>query len=193
MAEAGPVAGLRAVPFYYLRHGETDWNRGRIVQGHTDIGLNALGRRQAAAAEALLARAEIATVCTSPLARARETAEIVNRRLRRPLVVIEELKECGFGVHEGGLVGDWWQDWRAGRATPEGAEPYEAFLARALAAVNRALAHPGPVLIVGHGGVYWSVQRHGGLDDAATLANGVPVRHRPPTADLPGWRAEVLG
>jgi probable phosphoglycerate mutase len=189
---ASETAGLRPVGFYYLRHGETDWNRHRIVQGVTDISLNATGRAQAQAAERRLAAHEIATICVSPLARARETAEIVNARLRRPIVVIEGLRECGFGAQEGQLVGDWWQDWRAGHLTPDGGEAYEAFLGRALVAVNEALAQPGPVLIVGHGGVYWAVQRHGGLDMSATLANATPVWHRPPLPPARDWLAEQL-
>jgi probable phosphoglycerate mutase len=192
LSEAPAPAGLSPVPFYYLRHGETDWNRGRRIQGITDVSLNETGRAQAAAAAALLAGREIATLCVSPLARARETAEIVNRRLRRPLVVVERLHECDLGCQEGGPFGEWWHDWRAGRSTPERAEPYSRFIARALAAVNEALLHPGPVLIVGHGGVYWSVQQHGRLDADATLANARPVWHIPPTADFPGWRAEPL-
>ena len=189
---ASETAGLRPVGFYYLRHGETDWNRHRIVQGVTDIALNATGREQALAAERRLAAREIGTICVSPLARARETAAIVNARLCRPIVVIEALRECGFGCQEGQLVGDWWQDWRSGLMTPAGAEAYGAFLDRALVAVNEALAHPGPVLIVGHGGVYWAVQRHGGLDMSATLANATPVWHRPPLSPARDWQAEQL-
>jgi len=190
---AAAQAGLRPVPFYYLRHGETDWNRERRIQGSTDVSLNELGRAQAEAAAALLAGREIAIICTSPLRRARETVAIVNRRLRRPVVVVEGLRECDLGCREGGVFGDWWHDWRACRSTPEGAEPYEAFLTRALAAVNEALLRPGPVLVVGHGGVYWSVQRHCALDGEATLPNCRPVWHQPPATDAPAWRTEVLG
>src|SRR5438067_11542 len=78
--------------FYYLRHGETDWNREHRAQGHNDIPLNETGVAQAYAAVPALARCGIATVCTSPLARARRTAEIVNETLGRPLVVIDALK-----------------------------------------------------------------------------------------------------
>jgi hypothetical protein len=129
---------------FYLRHGETDWNRAHRAQGHTDIPLNATGIAQARAAVAPLLGCAIATICTSPLARARVTAEIVNQRLRRPLVVIDALKECGLGVHEGEPRGDWFRAWRRGD-TPDGAEPYEAFIARARRHQPRAgAARPGP-------------------------------------------------
>jgi probable phosphoglycerate mutase len=182
---------LAETSFFFLRHGETDWNRAHRAQGHTDIPLNPTGIAQAHTAVAPLLGCGIATICTSPLARARVTAEIVNQRLRRPLVVIDGLKECGLGVHEGEPRGDWFQAWRRG-ATPDGAEPYEAFIVRALAGINQALARPGPVLIVAHAGVYWAIQRHGRLDPDALLPNCCPVRHDPPTADVPGWIATVL-
>jgi probable phosphoglycerate mutase len=148
--------------FYFLRHGETDWNRDHRAQGHSDIPLNETGIAQAHDAKMRLAGCAIGTVCCSPLSRARETAEIVNQALRRPLVVIDALKECGLGAAEGSPRGSWFADWRGG-VTPEGAESYEGFIARALVGINTALAQPGPVLIVAHAGIYWAVQRHGRL------------------------------
>lgn len=177
--------------FYYLRHGETDWNREHRAQGHNDIPLNETGLAQARAAIAALTGCGIVTVCTSPLRRARETAEIINAVLDRPLVVIDGLKECGYGVAEGQGRGDWFRHWRGGGAL-EGAEPYEAFLARALGGLNRALAEPGPVLIVAHAGTYWSVLRHARLDPATQLPNARAVRHDPPGTGRPGWAATVL-
>jgi probable phosphoglycerate mutase len=182
---------LLAQPFYYLRHGETDWNHERRIQGCSDIALNARGIAQAEAAREALRGVTIATICVSPLARARETARIVNEALNRPIVVVDALRECSFGPYEGTIDAAWFTAWRGGAASA-GVEPYEAFLERALAAVNRALAEPGPVLIVGHAGVYWAVQRHGGLDAGQHLPNGVPMRHHPPTPEFPSWRAETL-
>ncbi len=181
---------LHTAPFYYLRHGETDWNREHRAQGHNDIPLNATGIAQAHAAKAPLARCEIATICTSPLARARHTAEIVNETLRRPLVVIDDLKECGYGVVEGTARGGWFKDWRAGGII-EGAESFEGFMARALGGLNQALAHPGPVLIVAHAGVYWAIQRHARLE-RTFLENCQPVRHDPPSEIVPGWITTII-
>jgi probable phosphoglycerate mutase len=180
--------------FYFLRHGETDWNLAQRIQGHSDIRLNATGIAQARAAIAPLRDRGIATVCTSPLARARETAEIVNAELRRPLIVIDALKECGYGVREGTLRGGGWSAaWRRGEAVPDGAEPYEAFIARALGGLNAALAQPGPVLVVAHAGIYWAVQRYARLDPDGLLENARAVRHDPPTPDVPGWLITEIG
>jgi probable phosphoglycerate mutase len=181
---------LRETCFYYLRHGETDWNREHRAQGHNDIPLNATGIAQAHAAQVPLARCDIATICASPLQRARATAEIVNQTLRRPLVVIDELKECAYGPYEGQVRGDWFKSWRRGE-TPLGAESFEGFIARALAGLNKALAHPGPVLIVSHAGVYWAIQRYARLE-RTFLDNCRPVRHDPPTAEVPGWVTTVI-
>ncbi len=182
---------LHPVPFYYLRHGETDWNVATRAQGHTDVPLNARGRAQAEAARDRLAEIEIATICASPLDRALTTARIVNERLKRPLVVIDDLKESGFGVMEGETSWEWFREWRRGAAF-EGAETHDGFLARALSGINQALAHPGPVLVVAHGGVYWAVQRFAPLLEHRHLPNAVPVWHAPPPEGAEHWSAEAL-
>ncbi len=185
---------ITPLPFVYLRHGETDWNLEGLCQGHTDIPLNATGIAQAEAARDLLDRESlgIVTIVSSPLARARRTAEIVNQALGRPIAVLEALKESGFGVREGEPSGDWHPAWQAG-TTPEGAEPYRAFVERALAAINAALEHPGPVLIVGHGGVYRSMVRHGGVGERESLPNCLPVRHDPPMNGRTLWSTSEIG
>ncbi len=66
---------------YLVRHGETEWNRLRRIQGLTDIPLNDTGREQARRTGMLLTRRPIARVYASPLGRARETAEIIAREL----------------------------------------------------------------------------------------------------------------
>ncbi|MDP6707832.1 MAG: histidine phosphatase family protein, partial [Alphaproteobacteria bacterium] len=94
---SAPDSRLSPIPFYYLRHGQTDWNRDRICQGQTDVPLNETGRAQAHAAKTVLDGHAIETICVSPLARAYETAEIVNQVLGRPIVVLDALKEISFG------------------------------------------------------------------------------------------------
>ncbi len=103
MSEAPALAPK---PFYYLRHGETEWNRLRLCQGSADIPLNAEGRRQARAAREVLAGVHVATICASPLGRARETAEIVRCALEAPIVVIDGLGEIDFGAFEGQHIGE---------------------------------------------------------------------------------------
>ncbi len=183
---------LTATEFYFLRHGETDWNLQGRAQGQTDVPLNDRGRAQAHAAQSLTKHLPITRICSSPLSRALETAEILQEALGCSLEVIEELRECSWGVCEGGSKGDWFQDWKSSLSNPVGAEPYEALLKRALRGLNKALAYPGPVLIVAHGGVYWSVQKHAALGAEFDLPNAVPVRHEPPREGFPWWQASEL-
>lgn len=182
---------LTPTPFIFLRHGETDWNREHRLQGQVDVPLNSRGIAQAHDAKERLRGSAIATVCSSPLARAHETARIVNEVLQRPLVFIDELMECNLSGWQGAVGGAWYDDWIGG-AVPPGGESYGRFLDRSLAGINKALAHPGPVLIVAHGGVYWAVQRHATYDDEHDIPNGIPVHHDPPSGEQRTWRTKVL-
>lgn len=154
--------------------------------------LNGNGRDQARHACRLVSDLEIATVCASPLKRAFETAALLQTSLGCRLEVLDDLAECCWGEREGQVKGQWFEEWKLGRRTPDGAEPYARFLARALRGINTALQQPGPVLIVSHGGVYWTVQKHAALDSEFDISNAVPVRHDPPNPDYPWWTVTVL-
>lgn len=183
---------LTETPFYYLRHGQTDWNRDGRFQGWTDVPLNATGLAQAQTAARLVRDLGIRTICASPLARARVTAEAAQAATGARLKVIDDLREVGFGVREGGLRGPWYDAWKQGE-TPEGAESYRDFIDRALGAVNAALNEDGPVLIVAHGGVYWSIREHARLDVEGDIPNCQPIHHEPPRGDRPWWERRFLG
>ncbi|MET0192326.1 MAG: histidine phosphatase family protein [Hyphomicrobiaceae bacterium] len=99
------------VTIYFIRHGETDWNRDRRYQGQMDIPLNATGRAQAARngkvlATALGARAAGLDYVASPLERARETMQIVRGGLGLlpdAYRTDDRLKEVHYGHWEGQL------------------------------------------------------------------------------------------
>ncbi|MBL8709815.1 MAG: histidine phosphatase family protein [Rhodospirillaceae bacterium] len=177
--------------FYFLRHGETEWNRRGLIQGRVNMPLNGTGLAQARAARELLAGAGIATICTSPLDRARLTAEIIAAGLHVPVREIANLGECRFGTCEGQPKGPWYDAWRRGE-TPPGAEKFALFLERALEGLNEALAAPGPVLIVAHGGIYWAIERFAGIARRDRVPNGVPLFHAPPPKPLLPWRRQQL-
>lgn len=84
-----------------VRHGETDWNRIRRLQGHTDIALNATGIEQAARLGAVLAGEAIAVIHSSDLARALATAEPVAALLGLPVTRNPLLRERNYGILEG--------------------------------------------------------------------------------------------
>lgn len=84
-----------------VRHGETEWNAERRIQGQIDIGLNDTGHRQAAAAGHWLAGAGIAALYSSDLRRARTTAEAIGAVLGLTPSLAPELRERRYGVFEG--------------------------------------------------------------------------------------------
>jgi broad specificity phosphatase PhoE len=93
----------RTTQLYLFRHGETDWNRERRFQGHTDIPLNNDGRRQAQTLIEELTPHPLDALVTSDLQRAKETAEIVNSYFNLPIEISKNLRECRLGDPEGML------------------------------------------------------------------------------------------
>lgn len=86
---------------YLIRHGETDWNKERKLQGKSDIALNAFGRTLARKTAKHLSNLSFDLAITSPLKRAKETAEILLEGREIPLLEDERLAEMGFGCLEG--------------------------------------------------------------------------------------------
>lgn len=154
-----------------VRHGETEWNVVRRLQGHIDIGLNTLGLRQAEAAGRWLKDEPVSALYSSDLKRARTTAEHVGRHLRLPVTTAAELRERRYGVLEGltheeaaaqhpevyarFLARD--PDY----AFPRGGESLVDFNRRIFSWLNAAIArHPGETIaLVTHGGVLDVVNR----------------------------------
>ena len=181
--------------FYYVRHGQTDWNLNRRLQGNADIPLNDTGIAQAHEAKGKLAGQPIATICTSPLQRARKTADIINEVLQCPIIEFPGLKECNFGPNEGSTEYAWLKNWLNGDGStiPPGVEPYEQFLSRATEAINRAISeNPGPILIVAHGGIYVPIKQVLPDSKQTLLGNGQPVRHDPPSSSADVWQTAFL-
>ena len=177
----GAAPALIGAPFWFLRHGQTDWNKDNRAQGLTDVPLNQTGLDQAAAAAALLEGAGIASLVCSPLIRARVTADIVGARLG---VAVEEnamLHEAAFGSMEGHpMLAPWFTAWIDGVATPAGAEPFASVIERAVTAVNQALASClSPVLVIAHGALFRGLRTAMGLPAHERLMNATPLRCEP--------------
>lgn len=174
--------------FWFLRHGQTDWNGTGRWQGRTDVPMNAHGEEQAKAAGPLLRGAGIEIICTSPLKRARRTADLVAETLALPVVEVPGLEEFNVGPYEGRTEGHWLESWRADEAVP-GIESFPAFRNRIGAAINAALDHPGEVLVVAHGGVFWALERLCGAPGFTRLPNCMPARLTPQGAA--SWRIDL--
>src|SRR5690606_40156857 len=84
-----------------IRHGETDWNAQRRIQGRTDIPLNEKGIQQARECRDFLKNSEWDVIITSPLKRAKQTAEIINEALNIDLIEMDDFIEKSFGDVEG--------------------------------------------------------------------------------------------
>ncbi|WP_149536196.1 histidine phosphatase family protein [Siccirubricoccus phaeus] len=175
------MVALNPTGFWFLRHGETDWNAQGLSQGTTDIPLNSVGLLQAErAAKTLLGLGPIATIVSSPLGRARVTAEIAGRALGLPVAIDPDLREVEFGEQEGQPMGDWYDDWIAGTYTPAGAETFAALHDRAVGAINRATARPGPVLVVAHGALMRALRLAFGHEPNVRTPNALPIWCAPP-------------
>lgn len=166
---------LTPTAFWFLRHGETDWNAEGRSQGRTDIPLNAVGVAQARRAALALVDRGIVTIVASPLSRALRTAEIVAEALQLPVATDDGLMEVAFGTEEGQPMGDWYDDWIAGSFTPSGAETFQALHDRAVAAINRATARPGPVLVVAHGALFRALRLALGHEPNVRTPNALPI------------------
>jgi probable phosphoglycerate mutase len=180
-------ATLRPTAFWFLRHGETDWNAQGISQGNVDIPLNATGIAQARAAAGRLRHRGIATIVSSPLSRARVTAEFIGEALGLPVAIDSDLREVAFGVQEGQKMSGWFADWVAGAFTPEGAESFASLRHRAVAAANRATARPPAVLLVAHGALFRSLRSAMGIEPNMRTQNAVPIFCEPPSPGAPRW------
>ena len=145
-----------------VRHGETDWNRDRRFQGHTDIPLNAAGREQVCELADRLAGESFSVAYTSPLRRASESAELIASRLRvdvRPRAALKEVDVgawSGLTVHE---VEDRYPEgfarWVERRCAGwSDGETYEQLGLRVVAGLREiAVKHAGEqILAVTHGG-----------------------------------------
>jgi broad specificity phosphatase PhoE len=85
-----------------VRHGETDWNKAHRVQGsNSDIPLNGIGKKQAASLALRLKEEDIQAVYSSPLQRARDTAQAIARPHRLEVKVVPDLLEIDAGELEG--------------------------------------------------------------------------------------------
>ena len=146
--------------FYFIRHGETDWNKRGIVMGSKDIELNSHGISQAEEAKHVLVGEDISEIYSSSLKRASHTANILNQVLKLPITYTELLVERGWGVSEGDHV-DLFKhifgrrlDAIEDHELPVNAETWTHFCARIILAMTQILeASNKPPLIVSHGGV----------------------------------------
>lgn len=145
-----------------VRHGQTDWNLNRRIQGSTDIPLNDTGRAEALDAAAALQDQSWDAIVSSPLSRAQQTAAIIAQELGldAPLL-LDTIVERRYGDAEG-LTGEQVLERYSDRAVIPGQETRSEVSARvSTALIGLAAEYPDKALIVvTHGGVIGSMLRH---------------------------------
>lgn len=170
-----------------VRHGETNWNKDRRIQGQTDVPLNDRGIAQASAVANTLRTKTFDRIVSSDLSRARQTAQ-PNEKPNRQLVLEPLIRERHLGILEGLLVSDAkeqnaqdlkaFQD-RSYAHTPCGAESMDQFIRRiqkSLIIIHQKY-NEGTSLIVTHGGVIdvlWRLANNigPGSKERPTIENG---------------------
>ena len=85
---------------YVTRHGQTDYNKKRMMQGRSDIPLNEVGIAQATARREMLGDIKFDAVYSSPLIRAVKTAQIIGNVSEEEIIKDERIIEANFGKYE---------------------------------------------------------------------------------------------
>ena len=137
-----------------IRHGETDWNYEGRLQGRENIELNENGRFQANCCANYLTLYSWDVIVTSPLKRARETAQIISEKTGiKAIVEIEELVERDYGKASGLTVQERKEMFPDGNV--EGQEDWNHLKDRAMNAITHLVGrYTGKrMIVVSHGGV----------------------------------------
>ncbi len=163
-----------------VRHGQTDWNYLKKVQGKADIELNQKGIDQAEQTGKLLKNEHIDLIISSPLKRAVQTAEIINKTHNVPIIYDEAVLERDFGEYQGvdidkfDFKGFW--SYRQNNKYQK-AENIRDFFERVYTFLDKLkVKYPDKtILIVAHGGISIPVYCYfNGITDSDDLQNVIP-------------------
>jgi probable phosphoglycerate mutase len=135
---------------WLVRHGTTDWSQSGRHTGRTDVPLTAEGERAAAALWPVLTRRTFGLVLSSPLVRARHTAELAGQTPE----IDDDLQEWDYGQYEGRTTHDIREerpDWSIWQDGVVGGETADEVAARADRVIARVRAADGDSLLFAHG------------------------------------------
>jgi len=178
---------------YFVRHGQTDWNASKKLQGRTDVPLNENGRSAAVECGKRMASIPFAYCITSPLKRAVDTADLIlteNHHKIPAHITDERIIEYCFGEWEGKIFkgpgyelpvkeyGDYWEPLDDGKIWP-GMEGKTALVARVRSFLDELCECYGKqdinILVVAHGAVMRAV--HVIADDTIRTFRIEPVKN----------------
>ena len=189
------MTGPTPTTLLLVRHGQSTWNAEGRWQGQADPPLSDRGRWQAAEASAKLGQVD--AVVSSPQRRALETAAILAGALGvGPVQLVDDLRERSAGPWSGLTrpeIEAEWPGWVADGRRPDGYEPDEPLVARALAALTEVAAAfaGGTVLVVCHGGVIRAVEAELGIAEGRIPNLAGRVLYYGPGGFRPGERLEL--
>ena len=160
-----------------VRHGETEWNAARRIQGQMDIGLNETGHRQALAAGRWLKQAGIVALYSSDLRRAWATAQAIGAEIGLQPRPVPEMRERRYGVFEGLTYDEAKAVHPAGYAAFEGRNAdYDFENGESLKAMFARVTDKLKEIAAGHSGQNVAVVLHGGvLDIINRFVRGNPL------------------
>lgn len=146
----------------FVRHGETEHNKQDKMQGRLDIPLNEVGESQAKLTADKLKNQNIDVIYSSPLARAKQTAEIINQYHNKPIFIDDRINE----IELGNLTGTK-RDYKIIEnledpeyAKAHGAEDFGSFYKRCVDFYNSIENTNQNVLIVAHSGVGYQLKKY---------------------------------
>jgi broad specificity phosphatase PhoE len=162
--------GSRSFPLLLIRHGQTEWNLVKRWQGRAESHLTDLGRAEAARAAVHLSTMEpFEEIWSSPLIRARDTAEILAHALEIPEIHTDaRIIETDVGAWEGLTLTELergWPGYLAQRRQPEGFESDVEVITRISSFCTERLDSGSRCLVVCHSGVMRTLRRHLGVTD----------------------------
>jgi probable phosphoglycerate mutase len=186
---------------YLVRHGETDWNVQKKIQGQTDIPLNKTGELQAKELAGKFKDITLDLAFSSDLLRAERTAEIIALEHKLAVQTTNALRERNFGIYEGKpsdifftylkVIEAMSHEERFKHKIDESTENDEMFVSRIITFLREtAVANPGKnILMATHGGVLHVLLVHLGAisykdSDMTRFKNGSYVRLRSDGVDM---------
>jgi 2,3-bisphosphoglycerate-dependent phosphoglycerate mutase len=147
-----------------IRHGETEWNKMGIQQGHLDSNLTSLGVKQALSLAKSLSKNKFDFLYSSDLGRALDTAKIISKKLKLEIITEKRLRERKLGIMQGQTIKEFEQknpaeylkfiSSDAEASVKDGESKKDVYIRTTQCLLELSRKHPGKsIVLVTHGGV----------------------------------------
>ena len=167
--------------FYFLRHGETDFNRhpdSTLKEHPRDISLNEKGKAQAAALSTPIQNLSIEQIYLSPLSRVYETYSLLFPQKNKPIRTINEFEECSVSI--------WNQMMQYHRHK---SASVDAFLSKIEIGLNTVFESSANTLIIAHGGTHWALCELLGIEEHERVIDNCQLVH---FYHQDRWQAKII-